>query len=115
MGSPEKSPAKTPKRKGQEKAKKGVKVEEGVTEESDLLAALTPIEDIKENEPNKGLTNNNSCNAVKDEKPKKSGGTWALPIVPKMPQKPTGSSEKRKGLVSLPKVPLPKAKKKEAE
>ena len=46
---------------------------------------------------------------------KKSGGTWALPIVPKMPQKSTGSSEKRKGLVSLPKVPLPKAKKKEAE
>ncbi len=42
-------------------------------------------EDPKENEP---LSNNN----VKEEKPKK-GGTWALPIVPKMPQKPT--AEKR--------------------
>ena len=88
-------------------------MEETETEES-LLAALVPMEDIKENEPNKGMTNNNSCSTVKDEKPKKSGGTWALPIVPKMPQKPTGSGENRKGLVSLPKVALPKAKKKEA-
>ena len=56
-------------------------------------------------------TNNNNP-AVKEEKPKK-GGTWALPIVPKMPQKPHG--EKRKGLAPLPNIPMPtKVKKSEA-
>ena len=62
------------------------------------------LEDIKENEPlavRKNLTNNNG---VKEEKPKK-GGTWALPIVPKMPQK--SAVEKRKNLVPLPSVALP--------
>ena len=118
--SPEKSPEKSPKKRARKNSsKKGVKVEEdqvGQNEVESLLAALTPMEDIKENEPNKALTNNNSCSTVKEEKPKKSGGTWALPIVPKMPQKPQAAGEKRKGLVSLPKVAsLPKTKKKEAE
>merc|ERR1712141_840200 len=53
-------------------------------------------------------TNNNNP-AVKEEKPKK-GGTWALPIVPKMPQKPQG--ERRKGLAPLPNIPMPTKTKK---
>ena len=54
-------------------------------------------------------TNNNHNPAIcKEEKPKK-GGTWALPIVPKMPQKPP--TEKRKGLAPLPNLPVGKAKK----
>ena len=61
-------------------------------------------------------TNNNNSNSslqqVKVEEKPKKGGTWALPIVPKMPQKPQG--EKRKGLAPLPNIPMP-AKTKKSE
>ena len=81
---------------------------------------LNDVSNVKENEPSEASTdenfakaaplvtnasnNNNPTSVIKDEKPKK-GGTWALPIVPKMPQKPPG--EKRKGLAPLPNIPMP--------
>ena len=62
-------------------------------------------------------TNNNNSNSSSlqplkvEEKPPKKGGTWALPIVPKMPQKPQGEN-KRKGLAPLPNIPMPTKTKK---
>lgn len=75
--------SKSPKKK---KSKKTAKEQE----EQPLVAPPPPaaLDDIKEEVTEKAVTNNN----IKEEKPKK-GGTWALPIVPKMPQKP---GEKKK-------------------
>ena len=84
--------------------------------ETPLQVDINDVNNVKENEPSTGTPEENSKNppvvnatnnnnpAVKEEKPKK-GGTWALPIVPKMPQKPQG--EKRKGLAPLPNIPMP--------
>lgn len=78
-------PSKSPKKK---KSKKGSKdPDEPIGAPANLL-----VEDVKEEVTEKAVTNNN----VKEEKPKK-GGTWALPIVPKMPQKP---GEKKKNASS---------------
>ena len=104
----EKSPKK-PRKKG----KKTEDNEENDEDKSNHVGAEGPV--VKENEDpsSRGVimpnTNNNHNPPNLDDKPKKPGGTWALPIVPKMPQKP--GTEKRKGLAPLPNLPMGKAKK----
>ena len=113
---PEKSPKKRKSRKGGKKSEESENnaVEEEadgvlVKENEDPASSTSATKDQDQNIiPS---TNNNHNPTSKEEKPKK-GGTWALPIVPKMPQKP--GVEKRKGLAPLPNMQPPavvKAKK----
>jgi hypothetical protein len=113
------SPEKSPKKRG----KKGQK--EGSSEEV-VANQINLKEEHKENDPDHKeespvsghevrssvASNNNNNAAVKEECKPKKGGTWALPIVPKMPQKQP--VDKRKGLATLPNLPSAKVKKKES-
>ena len=90
-----------------EEAEEEILVKEN--EDPAAAASASTSSNTKDHQNFNPPTNNNHNPAIcKEEKPKK-GGTWALPIVPKMPQKP--SAEKRKGLAPLPNLPVGKTKK----